>query len=150
MFYVDLEPKENIKEIYKLQYLNNMKINVEPTNKKKTPFCNALDANSTVTQNPTARDSTYVKCGRSHMITECQQLKKKHLLNLPYARVNILLTTRTVQSTRTYKTQEVNRQSETSELQVDEQPLHILQIRQICSKRCALVLRTRRYYKVKT
>ena len=35
MFYVDLEPKENIKEIYKLQYLNNMKINVEPPNKKK-------------------------------------------------------------------------------------------------------------------
>ena len=35
MFYVDLEPKENNKEIYNLQYLNNMKINVEPPNKKK-------------------------------------------------------------------------------------------------------------------
>ena len=30
MFYVDLEPKENNKEIYNLQYVNNMKINVEP------------------------------------------------------------------------------------------------------------------------
>jgi hypothetical protein len=34
MFYVDLEPKENNKEIYNLQYLNNMKINVELPNKK--------------------------------------------------------------------------------------------------------------------
>jgi len=76
--------------------------------------------------------------------------EKKHLLNLPYARVNILLTTRTVQSTRTYKTQEVNRQSETSNLQVDEQPLHIPKIHQFCSKRCAIVLRIRRYYKVTT
>jgi hypothetical protein len=36
MFYVDLEPKDNNKEIYNLQYLNNMKINVEPPNKKNT------------------------------------------------------------------------------------------------------------------
>jgi len=34
MFYVDLEPKENNKEIYNLQYVNNMKINVEPPYKK--------------------------------------------------------------------------------------------------------------------
>jgi hypothetical protein len=36
MFYVDLEPKENNNEIYSVQYLNNMKINVEPPNKKNT------------------------------------------------------------------------------------------------------------------
>jgi len=34
MFYVDLEPKENNKEIYNLQYLNNRKINVEKPYKK--------------------------------------------------------------------------------------------------------------------
>ena len=41
---------------------------------------------------------------------------------MSYAQENIPLTTRAVQSTSTYKTQEVNRQSETSNLQVDEQP----------------------------
>jgi len=36
MFYVDLEPKQNNKDIYNLQYLKNMKITVEPPNKKHT------------------------------------------------------------------------------------------------------------------
>jgi len=59
MFYVDLEPKENNKEIYNLQYVNNMKIKFEPPKKKNT-YYNALDANSTVTQKPTARGPTNV------------------------------------------------------------------------------------------
>lgn len=35
MFYVDLEPKENNKQIYDIQYLNNMKIVIEPPHKKR-------------------------------------------------------------------------------------------------------------------
>ena len=53
MFYVDLEPKENNKEIYNLQYLNNMKINVEPPYKKIPPF-NVQDVSSMATQKHTA------------------------------------------------------------------------------------------------
>jgi hypothetical protein len=49
MFYVDLEPKENNKEIYNLQYLNNMEINIEPPYKKITLF-NVQDASSMATQ----------------------------------------------------------------------------------------------------
>ena len=49
MFYVDLEPKENNKEIYNLQYLNNMKINVEPPY-KKIPSFNVQDVSSMATQ----------------------------------------------------------------------------------------------------
>ena len=73
MFYVDLEPKENNKEIYNMQYLNNMKINVEPPNKKKHHI--------TMHSMPTLRSlKTYctrpykrVKCGGSHMTTESQK-----------------------------------------------------------------------------
>lgn len=35
LFYVDLEPKDNNKDIYKLQYISNMKITIEPPLKKK-------------------------------------------------------------------------------------------------------------------
>jgi len=53
MFYVDLEAKENNKEIYNLQYLNNMKINVKPPYKKKPSF-NEQDVSSMATQKHTA------------------------------------------------------------------------------------------------
>ena len=36
MFFVDLEPKANNKEIYKLEYLQNTKIRVEATRIKNT------------------------------------------------------------------------------------------------------------------
>ena len=36
MFYVDLEPQHNNKDIFNLQYPSNMKIMVEPPNKKRT------------------------------------------------------------------------------------------------------------------
>jgi len=59
MFYVDLEPKENKKEIYNLQCLNNMKINVEPPY-KKIPSYNVQDISSMATQKHTARGPTNV------------------------------------------------------------------------------------------
>jgi hypothetical protein len=53
MFYVEFEPKENNKEIYNLQYLNNMKINVEPLH-KKIPSFNVQDVSSIAIQKHTA------------------------------------------------------------------------------------------------
>jgi hypothetical protein len=53
VFYVDLEPKENNKEICNLQNLNNMKINLEPPN-KKIPSYNVQDVSSMATQKCTA------------------------------------------------------------------------------------------------
>jgi hypothetical protein len=72
MFYIDLEPKENNKEIYNLQYLNNMKINVEPPNKqkKKIPSYNVQDVSSM------AITHKCVKCGGNHMTTDCQKSKE--------------------------------------------------------------------------
>jgi hypothetical protein len=59
MFFVDLEPKQNNKEIYNLQYLNNMKITVEPPNKNMLSY-NVQYVSSTASQNPTVRDPTNV------------------------------------------------------------------------------------------
>jgi hypothetical protein len=76
MFYVDLEPKKNNKEIYKLQYLNNIKINVEPPNKKNTIIqctrCQLYGHSKTYYKRPYKR----VKCGGNHMTTECQKSKE--------------------------------------------------------------------------
>ena len=109
MFYVDLEPKENKKEIYNLQCLNNMKINVEPPNKKKHHF--TLHSMPTLQSHKNLLHETLQMCEmrRKPYDNRMPKTEIKHLLNLPYARVNIMLTTRTVHSTRTYKTQEVNR-----------------------------------------
>jgi predicted transcriptional regulator len=76
MFYVDLEPKENNKEIYNLQYLNNMKINVEPPYKKNTVIqctrCQLYGHSKTHCKRP----YKCVKCGGNHMTTERQKSKE--------------------------------------------------------------------------
>lgn len=76
MFYVDLEPKDNNKEIYNLQYLNNMKINVEPPNRKNTIIqctrCQLYGHSKTYCTRP----HKCVKCGGSHMTIECQKPKE--------------------------------------------------------------------------
>ena len=71
MFYVDLEPKEN-KEIYNLQYLNNMKINVEPPYKKIPPY-NVQDVSYGHSKTYCTRPYKCVKCGGNHMTTEYQK-----------------------------------------------------------------------------
>ena len=77
MFYVDLEPKENKKEIYNLQYLNNMKINIEPPYKKNTIIqctrCQPYGHSKTFCTRP----YKCVKCGGNHMTTECQKPKER-------------------------------------------------------------------------
>ena len=76
MFYVDLEPKDNNKEIYNLQYLHNMKINVEPPNKKNTIIqctrCQLYGHSKTYCTRP----HKCVKCGGNHMTTVCQKSKE--------------------------------------------------------------------------
>jgi hypothetical protein len=59
MFYVDLEPMSNNKEIYDLQFIHNMKITVEPLT-KEIPFSNAHVANCMATPNHTAPGLTNV------------------------------------------------------------------------------------------
>jgi len=76
MFYVDLEPKENNKEIYNLQYLNNMKINVEPPYKKNTIIQRTRCQLYCHSKTYCMRSYKYVKCRGNHMTTECQKPKE--------------------------------------------------------------------------
>ena len=67
LFYVNLEPKENSKDVYNLQYINNMKITVEPPNKRSTIIqctrCQVYGHSKTYCTRP----YKYVKCGEDHM-----------------------------------------------------------------------------------
>jgi len=76
MFFVDLEPKQNNKEIYNLQYLNNMKITVEPPNKKcafiQCTICQLYGHSKSYCTRP----YKCVKCGGNHMTTDCQKSKE--------------------------------------------------------------------------
>ena len=76
MFYVDLEPQHNNKDIYNLQYLRNMKIIVEPPNKNRTIIqctrCQLYGHSKSYCTRP----YKCVKCGGNHMTTDCQ--KSRH------------------------------------------------------------------------
>ena len=75
MFYVDLEPQHNNKDIYNLQYLRNMKIIIEPPNKNRTILqCTRcqLDGHN---KSYCTRPYKCVKCGGTHMTTDCQKSK---------------------------------------------------------------------------
>jgi hypothetical protein len=75
MFYVDLEPQHNNKDIYNLQYLSNMKIMVEPPNKSRTIVqctrCQLYGHSKSYCTRP----YKCVKCGGNHMTTDCQKSK---------------------------------------------------------------------------
>ena len=75
MFYVDLEPQHNNKEVYNLQYLSNMKITVEPPNKTRTILqctrCQLYGHSKTYCTRP----YKCVKCGGGHMTTNCPKPK---------------------------------------------------------------------------
>jgi len=121
MFYVDLEPKENNKEIYNLQYLNNTKINVEPPY-KKPPF-NVQDFSSMATQKHTAWGPINVWNAEETIWQPNAKNLKKHLPNAPCAQVNIQLTTRAVQSIGNCKTRKTTWQTENNKFQIDK-PSH--------------------------
>jgi len=75
MFYVDLEPQHNNKDIYNLQYLRNMKIIVEPPNKNRTIIqctrCQLYGHSKSFCTRP----YKCFKCGGNYMTTDCQKSK---------------------------------------------------------------------------
>ena len=75
LFYVDLEPKENNKDVYNLQYINNMKITVEPPNKRSTIIqctrCQSYGHSKTYCTRP----YKCVKCGEDHMTADCRKTR---------------------------------------------------------------------------
>jgi PAX-interacting protein 1 len=75
MFYIDLEPQHNNKDIYNLQYLSNMKRMVEPPNKDRTIIqctrCQLYGHSKSYCTRP----YKWVKCGGNHITTDRQKSK---------------------------------------------------------------------------
>jgi hypothetical protein len=78
LFFVDLEPGNNKKEIYQPQFLQNFKIRVKPPRHKRViaqcTWCHAM-----ATQKPTAQSSTNVSNAEGHTILKVvKNLKTLH------------------------------------------------------------------------
>ena len=56
LFFIDLEPSENNKEVYNITALQNKIIQIEPPRAKRITSYNACDANIMAIRNPTATD----------------------------------------------------------------------------------------------
>ena len=77
MFFVDLVPQDNNKDIYNLDSLCYHKIKIEaPRKKKEVPQCKNCQAFGH-TQNNCHKMSVCVKCGEKHRTEDCQNPKAK-------------------------------------------------------------------------
>lgn len=76
LFFVDLQPRENNKEIYNIKLLCHQVIKIEPPRKKKeVPQCKNCQAIGH-TQNYCHRSAVCVKCGEGHSTIDCTKPKK--------------------------------------------------------------------------
>lgn len=76
LFFVDLDPRDNNKDIYDLNSLCYHKIKLEPPKEKKgVPQCKNCQAFSH-TQNYCHKKSICVKCGEEHKTEDCPKPKK--------------------------------------------------------------------------
>lgn len=71
LFYVDLEPKQNNKEIFNIKYLNNMKVSFEPPYKKREIIQCKRCQRFGHTKNQCMRPYRCVKCGDQHPTAVC-------------------------------------------------------------------------------
>lgn len=76
LFFVDIEPKPNNTEIFKLQYLNNQKITIESPRKKndivQCTRCQCYGHTKTYCTKP----FSCVKCGGGHNSTTCKKTRE--------------------------------------------------------------------------
>lgn len=71
MFFVDLEPKDNNKEIYNLTHINNAIVNIEPPRKTNNiPQCHRCQQYGH-TKSYCHKPYKCVKCGGNHITAEC-------------------------------------------------------------------------------
>lgn len=71
IFYIDLEPQQNNKEIFDVKYLNQMKITFEAPYKKKEIIQCKRCQRFGHTKNQCFRPFRCVKCGNEHPTTKC-------------------------------------------------------------------------------
>lgn len=77
MFFVDLEPNPNNKDIYQIHYLLNAKVTIEPPIKKKEIVqCKKCQLYGH-TKSFCWHDPRCVKCGKNHESSSCAKLKEE-------------------------------------------------------------------------
>lgn len=75
MFFLDLEPNDNNKEIYNLTHINNAIITIEPPRKQKDiPQCHRCQQYGH-TRSYCNKPFKCVKCGENHITAECMKNK---------------------------------------------------------------------------
>jgi hypothetical protein len=100
LFFIDLEPKENNKDIYDMEFLRNMKIIVGAPKPKNTLF-NVQDANPMVIQKHTVQNYTPVLNAEEITTQPHVQKHQIHQQNVRCVEVIILQATKDVRCTRT-------------------------------------------------
>lgn len=75
MFYVDLSPAENNKEIYDLQFLQHMRVTFEPPHQKRVIAQCSRCQRYEHTQKYCTRQPRCVTCGKTHWTKECKKVK---------------------------------------------------------------------------
>lgn len=75
LFFVDLEPADNNKKIFDLQYLMHIKISVEPPRKNNTIAQRTRCQNYGHTKAYCTRSYLCVKCGCNHNSASCQKTR---------------------------------------------------------------------------
>lgn len=101
MFYVEIKPDVNNKQIYNIKHLLQCKVNFElPHRKREIPQC-ANCRRYGHTRSFCFRKSRCVKCAEEHSTSNC--LRKVRFADVSFAREIIPLTIRAVSSTRNCK-----------------------------------------------
>lgn len=76
MFYVNLKPQENNKSIYDIQFLQNMKVQVEPPHTKREIVQCLRCQTYGHTKSYCNRQPRCVKCGNNHLTSLCTKSKE--------------------------------------------------------------------------
>ena len=77
LFYVNLAPKDNNKDVYDLEYILHCRVRVEaPYAKKEIPQCKKCQ-NYGHTHNYCQRKARCVKCAAEHLTQECKKTKQE-------------------------------------------------------------------------
>lgn len=76
LFFIDLQPWENIKDIYNIKLLCHQAINIEPRRKNKgLPQCKNCQPFG-YTQYYCHKSAVWIKCSEDHRTTDCPKPKK--------------------------------------------------------------------------
>jgi hypothetical protein len=124
MFFVDLKPASNNKDIFQIEYLQQCKITFEPPKQKRDIAQCANCQRYGHTNNYCHHTPRCVKCASTHLTSQCPARNAPAMSVAFFVVVTTLQTTRAVWSTRTSKRRHTSlfAQKYTPHLQTSNKP----------------------------